>query len=105
MNTSTLEKAVDPNQPVNPKKMIISPGFGGEHLNFFVRLTGRLSRCQPDPHQSTKFMFMCLFLKTNCACDLHVEDLRLWGIDVVKCPSRMTYIELVELIARIREKV
>ena len=36
--------------------------FGGEHINFFVRLTGRLSRGQFDPHQSKKFMFMCLFL-------------------------------------------
>ena len=35
-------------------------GFGGEHITFLVWSTGRLSRGQPDPHQSKKFMFMCL---------------------------------------------
>ena len=34
--------------------MLIFLGFGEEHINFFVRLTGRLSWCQPDPHQSKK---------------------------------------------------
>ena len=36
------------------------PGFRGEHINFSVRSTGRLSRGQPDPHQSRKFVFVCL---------------------------------------------
>ena len=31
-------------------------------MNSFVRLTGRLSRGQPDPHQSKSLCFMCLFL-------------------------------------------
>ena len=30
-------------------------------MNFLVQLTSRLSRGQPDPHQSKKFMFMWLF--------------------------------------------
>ena len=33
-------------------------GLGGEHINFFVRLTGWLSRGQPGPHQSKRIMFM-----------------------------------------------
>ena len=41
--------------------MFIFPGFRGEHINFFVWLTGRLSQGQPDPDQSEKSMFMCLF--------------------------------------------
>ena len=31
-------------------------------MNLFVQLTGWLSQGQPDPHQSKRFMFMCLSL-------------------------------------------
>ena len=34
-------------------------------MDFFVWLTGRLSWGQPDPDQSKKIMFMCLFLFLN----------------------------------------
>ena len=36
-----------------------SPMFRGDHLNFFVRPTDRLSRHQLDPHQSNIFVHMC----------------------------------------------
>ena len=44
-----------------PEDNAYFPGFGGEHTNFLVRLTGWLPRGQPDPHQCKKFLFMCLF--------------------------------------------
>ena len=59
-----FEKAVNSGTTsrLTRKKMFDFPGVGGEHINVFVRLTGRLSQGQPDPNQSKKLMFMCLFL-------------------------------------------
>ena len=45
----------------NQKKALVFLGSEGMHKPYFVWLTGRLSWAQPDPHQSKKFMFMCIF--------------------------------------------
>ena len=53
-----FEKAVNPGTTswLN-RRNIYFPGFGGQHITFFVRLTGRLSHVQPDPDQNKKYMF------------------------------------------------
>ena len=58
-----MKRRLTPGQPAGqPEEIACFPGFGGEHINFFVRLTGRLWWGQPDPRQSKQFMFTCLFL-------------------------------------------
>ena len=60
-----FEKAVNPgttSRLTRNKENAYCPGFGGEHINLCVRLTGRTSRGQPDPDQSKNSMFMCLLL-------------------------------------------
>ena len=58
-----MKRRLTPGQPAGyPEENACFLAFRGEHINFFVRLTGRLSQGQPDPDQSKTFMFMCLFL-------------------------------------------
>ena len=69
-----LKRRLTPGQPADlPEETAYFPGLGGEHINFFVRLTGRLSQGQPDPDQSKMFIFMCLFLCLWIALKLHSE--------------------------------
>ena len=55
-----FKRRLKPGQPAGePEENAYFLGFGGEHINFFVRLSGRLG--QPDPDQSEKLMFICAF--------------------------------------------
>ena len=58
-----FEKAINPGTTsrLTRRKCLFS-WFRMRTHKWFVRLTGRLSRGQPDPQQSKKFMLMCLFL-------------------------------------------
>ena len=61
-----LKRRLTTGQPAGwPEEKAPFPWFRRKHKNFFVRLTGLRSPGHPDPDQSRKFMFMCLFLFLN----------------------------------------
>ena len=59
-----LRRILQENPRQKPPKSIIQQKSPTHFCRGAVpRLSGRLSRGQPDPHQSKKSMFMCLFLR------------------------------------------